>query len=97
MTQPWRRCVAAAVLVLSGTACGDDEPTGPIPDVAGTYNGSFIVQFLLQQQGIQGSMQVLVEQAGESVTITGEIQASGNIGRRFPPSPEPWTPPDSSS
>lgn len=63
--------------MLSAAACGDDEPTGPIPDVAGTYNGSFIVQFLLNQQGIQGSMQVVVEQAGESVTITGEIQVSG--------------------
>ena len=61
--------------MLSGAACGDDEPTGPIPDVAGTYNGSFIVQLLLSRQGIQGSMQVVVEQAGESVTITGEIQA----------------------
>ena len=63
--------------MLSGAACGDDEPTGPIPDVAGTYTGSFIVQFLLNQQGIQGSMQVVVAQAGESVTITGEIQAAG--------------------
>ena len=77
MTQPWRRCLAAAVLMLSGAACGDDEPTGPIPDVAGTYTGSFIVQFLLNQQGIQGSMLVVVEQAGESVTLTGEIQAAG--------------------
>ena len=63
--------------MLSGTACGDDEPTGPIPDVAGTYTGSFIVQLLLNQQAIPGSMQIVVEQAGESVTITGEIQASG--------------------
>lgn len=79
MTQPWRRGLAAVVLALAGTACGDDEPTGPIPDVTGTYNGSFIVQLLLNRQGIQGSMQVVVEQAGESVTITGEIQASGRI------------------
>lgn len=77
MTQPWRRRLAVVVLALAGTSCGDDEPTGPIPDVAGTYSGSFIVQFLLNQQGIQGSMQVVVEQAGESVTITGEIEASG--------------------
>ena len=77
MTQPWRRRLTAVVLALAATACGDDEPTGPIPDVTGTYNGSFIVQFLLNQQGIQGSMQVVVEQAGESVTITGEIQVSG--------------------
>ena len=77
MTQPWRRCVAAAVLVLSGAACGDDEPTGPLPEVAGTYSGSFIVQVLLNRQAIPGSMQIVVEQAGESVTITGEIQAVG--------------------
>ena len=63
--------------MLSVAACGDDEPTGPIPEVAGTYNGSFFVQFLLNQQGVQGSMRVVVEQAGESVTITGEIEASG--------------------
>ncbi len=77
MTQPWRRRFALAAIVLVGAACGDDEPTGPIPDVAGTYNGSFIVQFLLNQQGVQGSMRVVVEQSGESVTITGEIDASG--------------------
>ena len=77
--------------MLSGAACGDDEPTGPVPDVAGTYNGSFIVQFLLNQQGIQGSMEVVVEQAGESVTITGEIQAGGGTAS-LPPSPERWTP-----
>lgn len=77
MMQPRRRRLAAAVLLISVAACGDDEPTGPLPDVAGTYNGSFIVQLLLNRQVIQGSMQVVVEQAGESVTITGEIQASG--------------------
>lgn len=77
MMQPWRRRFALAAIVLVGAACGDDEPTGPIPDVAGTYNGSFIVQFLLNQQGVQGSMRVVVEQSGESVTITGEIDASG--------------------
>lgn len=64
--------------MLSVAACGDDEPTGPIPDVAGTYTGSFIVQLLVNRQAIPGSMQVVVEQAGESVTLTGEIQASGN-------------------
>ena len=62
--------------MLFGTACGDDEPTGPIPDVSGTYTGSFIVQLLLNRQVIQGSMQVVVEQAGESVTINGEIQTA---------------------
>lgn len=77
MTQPWRRRFALAAIVLVGAACGDDELTGPIPDVAGTYTGSFIVQFLLNQQGVQGSMRVVVEQSGESVTLTGEIEASG--------------------
>ena len=75
--QPWRRRFALAAIVLVGAACGDDEPTGPIPDVAGTYTGSFIVQFLLNSQAMQGRLLVIVEQSGESVTLTGEIEASG--------------------
>ena len=62
---------------MFASACGDDDITGPIPDIAGTYAGSFLVRFPLNQQGIQGSMRVVVEQAGENVTLTGEVQASG--------------------
>ena len=66
-----------ALLVLAGAGCGDDDPTGPIPDVAGTYSGSFVVQFLLNRQVSGGSMRVVVEQAGENVTVSGEIDVSG--------------------
>ncbi len=69
--------LVAVVLALVGAACGTDEPTRPIPDVGGTYTGSFLVQFLLNSQGVRGRMDMTVEQAGERVTVMGEIEASG--------------------
>ncbi len=83
MTQPWRRRFALAARgtlaagILFGSACGEGEPTGPIPEVAGSYGGSYLVQFLLNSQALRGGLSVTVEQVGERVTLSGEIEASG--------------------
>lgn len=77
MTRAWRRWAHPALLALAGAACGDDVPTGPIPDVSGSYSGSYIVQFLLNSQATRGWMRVDIQQTGETVTLSGEIDVSG--------------------
>ncbi len=77
MTHAWRLRLALVVLTLSSVACGEDELTGPVPEIAGTYAGSFIVQYLVNREGVAGSMQVVIEQAGENVTLTGSIGVAG--------------------
>ena len=77
MTHAWRLRLALVVLTLASVACGEDELTGPVPEIAGTYAGSFIVQYLVNREGVAGSMQVVIEQAGQNVTLTGSIGVSG--------------------
>jgi hypothetical protein len=77
MTLAWRRQLGFVLLTLAAAACGEDDPTGPIPQVAGTYEGSFIVQFLVNRQATAGTMHMVIEQAGENVTLTGSIEVSG--------------------
>ena len=75
MTGAWRQKVLVAVLTLAAAGCGEDDLTGPIPEIAGEYAGSFSIRFLQNPQISQGSMRVNIEQSGEQVTISGSMIA----------------------
>ena len=67
--------VASAVIcaLIAVSAC---DMNG-VPNVEGTYTGTLTVQFVDAGVGVDGSMRMIVEQAGSNVTISGSVTFGG--------------------
>lgn len=70
-----RRTASGWLILLAVASCG--ELTGPsFPDVAGTYTGTVTLS-LSGGGSLDGSMRMVVAQAGAELTITGSITFLG--------------------
>jgi hypothetical protein len=75
-------------LLLAAAACGGDNPTeptpGPIPSIAGSYGGYWLVQFRRHHDGFSGSFY-----CNSSVTLaqtaTGGLTGFAVVGETCPP------------
>ena len=77
-----QRLLVILLLTLLITGCGDDggpvAPSPPqFPQVAGTYNGTLTLTFLLVSDTFTGSMRMVVVQAGAQLTITASMMLLG--------------------